>query len=777
MSRDATGVRDVTDMHHGRQQLSPTGGHRAPPPRPDDLGWGFEEPPTGGPGAGFQFNPLSLLRYKMMILLVALVGAGLTIPVIWLTGKITYEASAVVEIQPYIRPILYKSEETGAIPFYQSYLSTQVSVIRSSYIVNNVLDDVEVQKTDWYDEKETGLFGKPAPLAETRLLDGLSVSPIRGTHVIKIGFEAKKPRDAKLIVDKVLYWYKELARRNNEDEDKIVFDTLGEERKRIQSEITALSETRNAYSKGQPIASLETTHTQLTTAIFELETKRNELSDERDSAVVERASIKAASNDQVDQDVPDPVEGSAAEEATGFDNRYLDADWLRFRSEVSRLEEQLETESARLGESHPKLQELHTRLRFAEQRQAQREEELKAVAGHWTPEGVEAAVDPAALESRIGWLSERIVRLNTEIAEKRAVQQGTAETLGKLIEIEDSIRGHERKLSDINQRIEVLDLQSKAPGRVKVLSNATMPSEPARDRRVVFSAMAVFGWLGVGVGLAFLRVVLDRSFVEPSEVTAAVQVPFLGQLPLVHPGANMLEACDPLLQENMRMIRTSLVDRARSDRGFAVMITSPGPQTGKTTFALMLAQSLGQLKRKVLVVDLDLRRMGMSHRLDLVSQAGVIELLRGTRKQDEVVVHPEAISVDAIAAGQRVALDDPELLANGAFAACLAAWRERYEFVILDAPPVLPVADARMITGQVDGTILTVRASKTPRNDALDALSILNDAGGRLVGTVLNGVKHRLGRYAEYSGYYDDYRDRRLAATHSGGGNGSSTES
>jgi len=274
---------------------------------------------------------------------------------------------------------------------------------------------------------------------------------------------------------------------------------------------------------------------------------------------------------------------------------------------------------------------------------------------------------------------------------------------------------------------------------------------------VVLTVMALFGWLGAGFGLAYLRFLLDASLSEPREVVAAVHVPFLGQLPQAQSSADLLGGSNPLIRENIRIIRTSLLERDGGDQGCTVLVTSPGPQTGKTTFALLLAKSLGQIKKRVLLVDVDLRRMGLSEHLGVESTAGVVDLLRGTAALSDVVIHSEQLGVDMVSAGNRVAADDSELLADGAFSQCLMAWREQYDYVLLDSTPVLPVADARMLASQVDGTILTLRASRTPRSEAMDSMSVLNAAGARLYGTVLNGIKHSLGSYYKYGSYYHDY--------------------
>jgi non-specific protein-tyrosine kinase len=103
-------------------------------------------------------------------------------------------------------------------------------------------------------------------------------------------------------------------------------------------------------------------------------------------------------------------------------------------------------------------------------------------------------------------------------------------------------------------------------------------------------------------------------------------------------------------------------------------------------------------------------------------------------------------------AGECPAAYDPELLANGVFSSCLRRWKSSYDFVLLDSPPVLPVADARILAGQVDGTIMVLRASHSRRDEVVQAYADLSAAGGTLLGTMLVGVQTP----SSY-GYYNDY--------------------
>jgi len=242
---------------------------------------------------------------------------------------------------------------------------------------------------------------------------------------------------------------------------------------------------------------------------------------------------------------------------------------------------------------------------------------------------------------------------------------------------------------------------------------------------------------------------------EADDVQHTVRVPFLGQLP-AEPAATLLaRASTPLIAECMRMVRTALLERFSGVGNKAILITSASAGAGKTSVALELAKSLAHLGKKTLLVEADLRRPTLGGRLNLAPGAGLAALLSGAAKHRQVIVHSSVPRLDIIPAGEMDEEFDPELLANGVFSACLTRWKQAYDFVLVDSPPILPVADARIIAGEVDGTIMVSRASHCRRTDVIQACADVTAAGGPLLGTVLVGVQQRSG-YGYSNGYYSE---------------------
>ncbi len=329
----------------------------------------------------------------------------------------------------------------------------------------------------------------------------------------------------------------------------------------------------------------------------------------------------------------------------------------------------------------------------------------------------------------------------------------------------------------VRRRLQVLEMEGKAPARVRIAAMAIEPSKPDRDRRVLLTVMAVVGAMVAGVGVGYMRASMDKRIYDAAEVQGMYQAPFLGLLPRLaashvprelgggaaaeakpgtgaDPGANARVA----LMESMRMIRTALLERLGQTGDKVVLVTSALPRTGKTSVSLLLAKTLAVVGKKVLLVDADLRKPVLAERLGLEAPVGLAAMLVGPVPDDQAILQTPIARMSVLTAGHVPADFDTELLANGVFSACIERWRGAYDFIIVDSPPILSVADAQILARYADGTLMILRSSHDRRTEALKAYVQLSNAGGVLLGTILIGG--RFGRDYGYSyeyGYYYSY--------------------
>jgi polysaccharide biosynthesis transport protein len=182
-----------------------------------------------------------------------------------------------------------------------------------------------------------------------------------------------------------------------------------------------------------------------------------------------------------------------------------------------------------------------------------------------------------------------------------------------------------------------------------------------------------------------------------------------------------------------------------------ILVTSSIPGEGKTVTSTNLAAVFSQANRKVLLVDADLRRGRVGSALSLQRGAGLSELLAG--QQDEPILHAiEGLPLlDILQTGHRP--PNPADLLDASMLKWLTVWRDQYDFIVLDGPPLLPVSDAQILHPLVDISLLVTRIGLTERVQLLRSYRMLTDADKHFVGIILNGLRPRDEGYYGYYGY------------------------
>jgi non-specific protein-tyrosine kinase len=203
--------------------------------------------------------------------------------------------------------------------------------------------------------------------------------------------------------------------------------------------------------------------------------------------------------------------------------------------------------------------------------------------------------------------------------------------------------------------------------------------------------------------------------------------------------------------EAYRQVQTSMqfMDADRATK--VVVVTSCVPEEGKSTTACNLAISLSEAGKRVLLIDGDLRRPRAARYLGLPSGAGLTSVLVGQAELDDVVQSWNNNTFDVLASGP-VAPNPSKLVGSQHMRQLLDRLRERYDMVLIDAPPVLPVADAVMLASAADGAVLVVRHGKTRRDQLVKAAATLRRAEVDVLGAVLNFAPRR-GPDSYYYGY------------------------
>ena len=298
----------------------------------------------------------------------------------------------------------------------------------------------------------------------------------------------------------------------------------------------------------------------------------------------------------------------------------------------------------------------------------------------------------------------------------------------------------------------------------EVLGFASVPTQPIGLSQNLLRAVGAILGLGLGVALAFVLQRLDRTARESGDVELALGSSVLGSLPPFGV-RNFLSKGDVVMltggrsprvqqaRESFRRLRSSLQFLRSSRDAETYLITSAVPGEGKSTTCANLAVSLAQGGNSVCLVNADLRRPTIEKMLGVANGQGFSDYLNDESVSNIMVVVPTVTNLVVIPSGPPP--DGPgELLANANLTALFGELRSQFDFVLIDAPPVLSTADAASISPHVDGTIIVVDSSRTDTDALLRVRSELERSGGTIVGAVLNkdnqdsGIRLRKDRYA-----------------------------
>jgi capsular exopolysaccharide synthesis family protein len=373
------------------------------------------------------------------------------------------------------------------------------------------------------------------------------------------------------------------------------------------------------------------------------------------------------------------------------------------------------------------------------------------------------------LDSLTGPIQEQLDAVSSELAEVNAELTQTtddAETAaleGRITELVS-----ERAIL----RGELEELTTPASLSVgTVIREAERPGEPASPDHILNFAMALLVGLGLGVGAAFVQERLDDRLRGRADLESHAGVPVLAVVGNVRSWRRRdqvkvvtLTEPESSVAEAYRTLRTGVLFDAASNTTKMILLTSAEAGEGKTTTTANLGVSLAQAGKRVVLVSADLRRPRLQDFFGKDQGPGLTNVLAGELTLSEALSRvPQMQNVSMLPSGP-VPGNPAELLSSQSMRSLLLELRSEGDFILIDAPPLLAVADSLMLAQLVDGVILVADSERTHRSAVLQTRQLLARVNARMIGAVLNNFDVSRTRGYQSYGTYDQFSGNGAAA-------------
>jgi capsular exopolysaccharide synthesis family protein len=616
-----------------------------------------------------------------------------------------------------------------------NYVYTQAELIRSTPVLLAVAETEENKRLDTFRDIED-------PVGFLR--KNLSVTVGAKDDIINVYLELADAQDAAQIVNSVVEAYISRYAENRRSDTVEILNILRAEKQRRDTELEERRQALSDFRKQHTALAIQVDNENVITRRFAA------LAQELNQSEIELLEARARYN-KVKAMYDKPSERlylleAASKERVGMRDMDLE-------NQVRQIEQVLTTERAQWGEGHPKVRLL--REQYVKLQKMLKDQQLAIVVAYVN----DLRQTYEVLEHKRNELKasyDRQFKMATDVS-SQALELNT---------LQDALDRTERLCDILDERIKEVNLTEEVGAmNVSILEPAlvsTLPSYPVRSRFLASGLLA--GGL-IGFGLAWLRDLLDHRLKSVEEIASVLQLPVLGALP--HFGdkqeksqTGRLVALTPrsVAAESVRTLRTALHFGLAGHDAKVIVVTSPSPGDGKSTVTSNLAIAMAQADQRVLLIDADLRKPTQHLIFEVSAETGLGSVLTDRRPVDEAIVPSVLDSLDLLPCGP-LPSNPVELLNNGFFAEMLDQLRERYDRIVIDSPPVMPVADARVIAALGDATVLVLRAERSTRRLSLAARNELWRVRATRIGVVVNGVPLRKqGHYGNAYGYgYGEY--------------------
>lgn len=331
---------------------------------------------------------------------------------------------------------------------------------------------------------------------------------------------------------------------------------------------------------------------------------------------------------------------------------------------------------------------------------------------------------------------------------------------------------------------EALINEESQPNNVKIIDYGKVPKAPSKPNRFLIITIGLLIGLGLGYGFALLRNILDVSVKSPEDLEN-IGISLIGWVPTfmrepkagrhTHTEQELVLAynSDSVPAEAFRTLRTRLqFSKLEPEPIKTILITSSIPREGKTIISSNLAASFA-LSSRVLLLDCDFRKPRMHNIFNMKRYPGLCDYLFGTVTIEEAVRETSFPNLHIMTCGT-IPTNPAELIASKHMQTFLNMMKPKYDYILIDSPPLATVTDAELLSSYVDGTVVVSLASKTRLDLLVNTIDTLNKINDTFIGVILNNFDYQA-TYGSYYKYYYYYYGSEKGKDGVSGTNGKST--
>ncbi len=676
---------------------------------------------------------IRIVRKRMWLIVVIFVLSVTGVTIASFRAKPIYQATALLRIE-YRRPNIVSIEDVYLDWFsYQKYHETQYRLIKSRNICSKVFERLRSTQLKQYANSKDPVES---------FVDAIKVDPIPDTHLVNVSYESGNPEHAAGVINAVVDEYVLTVRQEKRDVSEEAETKITEQipvlRKNLLESQAALQEFEHKHSA----LSFEKRRAIIYDALSSLSTQLTSVKQEIAKA---KAKYKSVVNAEIAENIlslPSVVNNPAVR---------------AYREEMVALE----TRKAKLAQTYkPGSDPVKVIDREIEVLRAEIQNEASRIA-----RSIEKELEEKESEEK---------ELQPLLNEQRELAKSFDVNMSKYDALKAEVEGNRKLYEEFVQRQKELQSSAKFDiSTVQIVNRAEVPKEPVRPRKTQNVLLAGFLSLLAGIALAFLLEHMDDSIKSREDVDRYVKLPLLGVVPSIKAYKKNITEKDLLthrkpksaISEAYGNIRTSLLYALPNAEAKAYVITSAGPQEGKTTTAINLSIALALAGRKVLLVDSDFRKPRIHKTFKTDGARGLTNCLVGEEKARDLIVETEIENLSFMPSGP-IPSNPAELLDSARMKELMTEMKESFDSVILDSSPLVAVSDAAVLAAQSDGVIQVILAGGTSRKIVELGKERIENTGAKIIGVVLNNMRvSRSGYYYYYPRYYKYYGVQDKAAS------------